>query len=75
MTRSLMDVYIETNTMDEGSVKSLYGVSKKNALKVLKTLVIAELKNETSGVEAAAKKARKPRKPRAGKGSEKKAEG
>jgi len=75
MTRSLMDVYIEVNTMDDGAVKNLYGVSKKNALKVLKTLVIEELKNETSGVESAVKKARKPRKPRAGKGSEKKTEG
>jgi hypothetical protein len=64
MAASIMETYIAVNGMSDEAVKSEYGVSKANTLKVLKKLVIDELKGGTAEKEAPARKPRKPRGPR-----------
>jgi hypothetical protein len=59
---SILDCYIAVNGSSEAAVKSEYGVSKANTLKVLKALLIAEIKPSASGRGKSA--VRKPRKPR-----------
>ena len=74
MAYNLMDVYVQVNTMSDEAVKAQFGVPKKNTLKVLKALLIAELKNESGSAAAAERKPRKPRKAKVEKKTEKKSE-
>jgi hypothetical protein len=68
MAANIMDCYIAVNGMNDEAVKKAYGVSKANTLKVLKKLLIDELKSDLTEKKAPAarkpRKARGPRKPR-----------
>ena len=46
MAIDMFDVYVETKIMDDDKVKEKYNVGKNQVLKVMKAMVIDELKEE-----------------------------
>ncbi|GEM_PF-1962282 len=61
MALNMMDTYIAVNGMSDDEVKNQFGVSKANTLKVLRKLLIDELREEAAEKTPAPRKARKPR--------------